>query len=76
MNWMICGQATRHCICSQDNQFPDNGRIDFNLLEVRTNTNTLQVNTICITNDWFIARYGEKMYSVKLCSQITYELQA
>jgi len=60
LNWMICGQATRHCVRSQDNQFPDNGRIDFNLLEISTNPNTLQVNTICTTSGWFIARYGKK----------------
>lgn len=50
--------TTCHCICGQDNQFPDNGRIDFNLLEVIINT--LQVNTVCITSEWLIARYGKK----------------
>lgn len=50
--------TTCHCVCGQDNQFPDNGRIDFNLLEVITNT--LQVNTVCITSEWLIARYGKK----------------
>lgn len=34
---------------------------EFNLLEVRINTNTLQVNTICITSAWFIARYGKNV---------------
>lgn len=45
---------TCHCICSQNNQFPDNGKIYFNLLEVRINTDTLQFNTICIANAWLL----------------------